>query len=114
MSTLKTMLSSTPPPTEGDSFDMSWSPSSSASSQRDNTEELDKIFGLIRDITSLNKDQIERCMEDVETMIKRAAHKSKARRSSGGGSPSNRSHDNLVLLSPSAVTSTPRSRPGVQ
>jgi len=112
MSTLKTMLSSTPPP-DGDSFDMSWSPSSSASSQRDsNIEELDKIFGLIREITSLRKDQIERCMEDVETMIKRAAAaKSKARSSSGSPPNELRSHDNNLVLSPSAVTSTPRRPP---
>jgi len=57
-----------------------------------NTGCHDKVVRIITDITQLSQAEIETCSEDVDTMVKQTLEKSQ---------------DNLVL-SPSAVTSTPR------
>jgi len=96
VSTLKRML--TNDAAADSSSDMSMLSVSSFTAQHSNNPDLDRIFQVIREITSLSKDQIEKCTEDVDAMVK-MQQKSKS-------SSPNRSQE--LVLSPSAVTSTPR------
>lgn len=101
VSTLKSMLTAAATDTSSSSDLSMTSVASSSFTAQQSSPDLDRIFQVIREITSLNKDQIEKCMEDVDAMVKSQHHqKSKS-------SP-NRSQD-LVFSPPSAaVTSTPR------
>lgn len=101
VSTLKTMLAPAADSSSSSDLSMASVSSSSFTTTSSSNPDLDKIFQVIREITSLNKDQIEKCMADVDAMVKRTCTDRK-------GSPSNRSHQESLVLSPPAVTSTPR------
>merc|ERR1711981_1512639 len=108
VSTLKTMLAPGAADSSSSASDLSMASVSSSSSFNTSSSnpDLDKIFQVIREITTLNKDQIEKCMADVDAMVKRTCTTQRR------GSPSNRSHQESLVLSPPAVTSTPRRSQG--
>jgi len=111
-STLKSMAAAANQTSSSSSFlssssDVSMTSSSSTFDSSHSNPDLEKMFQVIRDITSLNQDQIESCMAKVDAMVK--SQKDEAKESSP------RSHQASLVsgyhLSPPPATSTPRRPP---